>query len=78
MLSELDRLSDEEKTQPLEDFEKTVRAIRKRASHTPPAWIQEILRAQQPWGFVYYKTKEVEQRYGRRWSSLLDMVNNSP
>ncbi|EXA32183.1 hypothetical protein FOVG_16556 [Fusarium oxysporum f. sp. pisi HDV247] len=66
MLSELDRLSDEEKTQPLEDFEKTVRAIWKRASHTPPAWIQEILRAQQPWGFVYYKTKEVEQRYGPR------------
>ncbi|PNP53573.1 hypothetical protein FNYG_15750 [Fusarium nygamai] len=78
MLSELDRLSDEEKAQPLEDFRKMVRAIWKRASHTPPAWIQEILRAQQPWGFVYYKTKEVEHPYGRKWSSLLDMVNNTP
>ncbi|KAG5793614.1 hypothetical protein H9Q69_007349 [Fusarium xylarioides] len=66
MLLELDRLSDEEKAQPLKDFGKTVRAIWKRASHTSPAWIQEILRAQQPWGFVYYKTKEVEHPYGPR------------
>ncbi|KAF5591542.1 uncharacterized protein FSUBG_10468 [Fusarium subglutinans] len=65
MLSELDRLSDEEKAQPLEDFGKTVRAVWKRASHAPPAWIQAILRAQQPWGFVYYKAKEVKQPYDK-------------
>ncbi|KAF5556904.1 hypothetical protein FMEXI_957 [Fusarium mexicanum] len=63
MLSELDRLSDEEKTQPLDDFGKTVRAVWKRASHAPPAWIEEILREQQPWGFVYYKAKEVKRPY---------------
>ncbi|KLO78834.1 Uncharacterized protein LW93_4155 [Fusarium fujikuroi] len=78
MLPELDRLSDEEKAQPLEDFGETVRAIWKRAFHAPPAWIQEILRVQQPWGFVYYKTKEVEEPYDPRWDSLLDMVNHSP
>lgn len=78
VLSELDRLSDEEKAQPLEGFGETVRTIWKRASHAPPAWIQEILRAQQPWGFVYYKAKEVEEPYDRRWDSLLDMINNSP
>ncbi|KAG4261948.1 hypothetical protein FPRO03_11416 [Fusarium proliferatum] len=63
VLSELDRHSDEEKAQPLEDFGETVRAIWKRASHAPPAWIEEILRAQQPWGFVYYKAKEVKEPY---------------
>ncbi|KAF5711566.1 hypothetical protein FGLOB1_4925 [Fusarium globosum] len=78
MLSELDRLSNEEKAQRLEGFGKTVRAIWKRASHAPPAWIQEILRAQQPWGFVYYKAKEVKEAYDPRWDSLLDMVNKSP
>ncbi|KAF5542788.1 hypothetical protein FNAPI_9887 [Fusarium napiforme] len=76
MLSELDRLSDEEKAQPLENFEKTVRATWRQASHTPPAWIQDIFRVQQPWGFVYYKTKEVQ--HPCKWSSLLDMVNNTP
>ncbi|KAF5251045.1 hypothetical protein FANTH_3806 [Fusarium anthophilum] len=78
ILSEVDRLSDEEKAQPLEVFGKTVRAIWKRASHAPPAWIQAILRAQQPWGFVYYKAKEVKWPYDSRWSSLLDMVNHTP
>ncbi|KAF5586831.1 hypothetical protein FPANT_7124 [Fusarium pseudoanthophilum] len=78
MLSELDRLSDEKKAQPLEDFEKMVRSTWRRASHAPPVWIQELLRAQQLWGFVYYKTKEVENPDGRKWSSLLDMVNNTP
>ncbi|KAF5655258.1 hypothetical protein F25303_775 [Fusarium sp. NRRL 25303] len=57
VLSELDRLSDGEKAQPLEDFGET---------------------AQQPWGFVYYKAKEVEEPYDGRWDSLLDMVNHSP
>ncbi|CZR49112.1 uncharacterized protein FPRO_12549 [Fusarium proliferatum ET1] len=78
VLSELDRHSDEEKAQPLEDFGETVRAIWKRASHAPPAWIEEILRAQQPWGFVYYKAKEVKEPYDLRWDSLLDMVNKGP
>ncbi|SCV40085.1 uncharacterized protein FFB14_07387 [Fusarium fujikuroi] len=78
VLSELDRLSDEEKTQSLEDFGEMVRTIWKRASHVPPVWIQEILRAQQPWGFVYYKAKEVKEAYDPRWDSLLDMVNHSP
>ncbi|KAF5694862.1 hypothetical protein FDENT_991 [Fusarium denticulatum] len=75
---ELDQLSGKEKAQPHEDFGKKVRAIWKRASYTPPPKIQEILRAQQSWGFVYYEAKEVEHPYDRRWNSLLDIVNYTP
>lgn len=41
----------------------------RQVSPPPPQWIQTILENDQPWGFVIYKTAEVEKEYGHKWSS---------
>ncbi|KAH7142580.1 hypothetical protein B0J13DRAFT_526039 [Dactylonectria estremocensis] len=44
-----------------------IKAIWKQIYAPPPAWIQQIVDAQQPWGFVFYKSREVERKYGHAW-----------
>lgn len=50
------------------------KTIWKQVSPAPPAWIQQIVSAKQPWGFVFYKTSEVEQNYGYKWSKAWDTI----
>lgn len=39
----------------------------RQVSPPPPQWIQTILENDQRWGFVIYKTAEVEKEYGHKW-----------
>ncbi|KAM5345866.1 hypothetical protein ACJ41O_011727 [Fusarium nematophilum] len=41
----------------------------KQVSPAPPAWMQKILDAQQQWGFVYYLSREVDEKIVRNWKS---------
>ncbi|RKK74462.1 hypothetical protein BFJ71_g17269 [Fusarium oxysporum] len=76
MIPALERLSDEEFSQP--DFSDTLHEIWKQVSHPPPTWVQHILDAQQPWGFTYYKTREVEEKYGHTWGDTWIMIIDMP
>ena len=51
--------------------------IWKEVSPAPPAWIQKVLTAQEQWGFVYYLSREVDQKYGRNWKSTWCRINNT-
>lgn len=51
-------------------------AIWKQISPAPPAFVQQIAEAQLPWGFVYYKTRGVERKYGHKWSEVWDAIND--
>ncbi|RYO83982.1 hypothetical protein DL762_005884 [Monosporascus cannonballus] len=73
----LEGLSPEELAQmELQDGGAT-KAIWKQVSPAPPAWIQQIVDTQQPWGFVFYKTREVEQKYGHKWPETWDAIREN-
>ncbi|KAF5251044.1 hypothetical protein FANTH_3805 [Fusarium anthophilum] len=61
MIPVLEELSDEILSQSEYEFSDTLHEIWKQVSHPPPNWIQHIMDTRQPWGFTYYKTKEVEE-----------------
>ena len=46
-------------------------------SPPPPQWIRTIVNIQQPWGFVYYKTAEVQQEYGHKWEDTWEFVSEN-
>ncbi|KAM5350246.1 hypothetical protein ACJ41O_006751 [Fusarium nematophilum] len=77
MIPSLEQLSDEERAQESRKYSETLRTIWKRVSPTPPAWIQHILDAQEQWGFVYYRSREVERKYGHDWQSCLMRIMDS-
>ena len=52
-------------------------AIWKQISPAPPAFVQQIAEAQVPWGFVYYKTREAERKYGHKWSEVWNAINET-
>ncbi|TVY74191.1 hypothetical protein Focb16_v004561 [Fusarium oxysporum f. sp. cubense] len=56
-------------------YDKTLERIWKRVSPAPPAWIQKILEAQEQFGFVYYMSREVEQKHGYDWHSVWGSIN---
>ncbi|KAG8667727.1 hypothetical protein FPOAC2_12913 [Fusarium poae] len=56
-------------------YGKTLEQIWKWVSPAPPAWIQKILEAQEQFGFVYYRSREVEQMHGHDWRSAWDGIN---
>lgn len=60
-----------------DDNEDIQKRIWKQVSPAPPAWIQEILDAQEHWGFVYYLSREVDQKYGRNWRSIWNRIENT-
>jgi hypothetical protein len=57
--------------------EERLERIWKEVSPAPPAWIQKILTAQGQWGFVYYLSREVAQKYGHNWKSTWIRINNT-
>ncbi|RGP70247.1 hypothetical protein FSPOR_4147 [Fusarium sporotrichioides] len=56
-------------------YDKTLTRIWKRVSPAPPAWMQKVLEAQEQFGFIYYKSREVEQRHGSNWRSVWGGIN---
>ncbi|KAI1015326.1 hypothetical protein LB504_010930 [Fusarium proliferatum] len=78
MIAALGRLSDEELSHIEDSFSDTLHELWKQVSHPPPTWIQHILDAQQPWGFTYYKSKEVEEKYGHTWEDTWIMITDMP
>ncbi|PNP53565.1 hypothetical protein FNYG_15742 [Fusarium nygamai] len=78
MIPALEQLSDDELSQSEYDFSDTLHKIWKQVSHPPPNWVQHILDAQQPWGFTYYKTQEVEEMYGHTWKDTWIMIIDMP
>ncbi|KAH7305821.1 hypothetical protein B0I35DRAFT_483578 [Stachybotrys elegans] len=53
--------------------------IWKQVSPPSPPWIQHIADSQQPWGFVFYKSRLVQKRYGHRWDVVWDdIAQNQP
>ncbi|KAF7556573.1 hypothetical protein G7Z17_g1328 [Cylindrodendrum hubeiense] len=67
IIPHLERISAEKLMQMERDEGNAIEAIWKQISPPPPAWIQQIVDAQQPWGFVFYKSREVERKYGHVW-----------
>ncbi|RYP72426.1 hypothetical protein DL771_004221 [Monosporascus sp. 5C6A] len=63
----LERLSPEDLAQMELQGGGAINAIWKQVSPAPPAWIQQIVDAQQLWGFVFDKTRETKQKYGHKW-----------
>lgn len=58
-------------------YDEAMLKIWKQVSPAPPTWIQRIVDAQQPYGFVYYKSKEVEQRFGRKWEYVWERIGEA-
>ncbi|RSL89714.1 hypothetical protein CEP52_014829 [Fusarium oligoseptatum] len=77
MIPGLEQLSDEERGQEIWQYRETLRTIWKRVSHAPPAWIQHIIDVQEQWGFVYYRSREVNRKYGHDWASWWDRIMGS-
>ncbi|KAM0190084.1 hypothetical protein ACHAPA_011083 [Fusarium lateritium] len=46
-------------------------------SPTPPDWIQHILNTRQHWGFIYYLSREVSQKYGHNWKSTWNGIEHT-
>lgn len=74
IIPHLERLSPEELAQMERDQGGAIREIWKQIAPPPPAWIQQIVDAQQPWGFVFYKNRVAEQEMGHDWDDVWDEV----
>lgn len=77
MISGLEQLLGEERGQEIWQYKETLRTIWKRVSPAPPAWIQHILNAKEQWGFVYYRSGEVDRKYGHDWASWWGRIMDS-
>ncbi|KAF4495467.1 hypothetical protein FAGAP_8400 [Fusarium agapanthi] len=78
MIPAIEELSDEELSQSEYEFNGTLHEIWKQVTHPPPTWIQHILDTRQLWGLTYYKTKEVEEKYGNTWEDTWIMIIDMP
>ncbi|SPJ91982.1 uncharacterized protein FTOL_13636 [Fusarium torulosum] len=76
MLSGLEKLTDEERAQEGLAFRQTLIKIWKQESHPPPPWIQHIINARKQWGFVYYASREVNQKYGHHWETMWERIQD--
>ncbi|KAH7125049.1 hypothetical protein B0J13DRAFT_679929 [Dactylonectria estremocensis] len=74
IIPHLERLSPDELAQMERDQGGAIKAIWKQIAPPPPAWIQKIVNAQQPWGFVCYKNREVEREFGHDWDDVWDEI----
>ncbi|KAJ3466402.1 hypothetical protein MRS44_007060 [Fusarium solani] len=79
MIPAIERLSADELAQPApEDFDKeTLARTWRQVSPAPPAWMQKILDTQEQWGFVYYLSREVDEKYVRNWKSTWNRLMNT-
>ncbi|EEU39975.1 uncharacterized protein NECHADRAFT_79744 [Fusarium vanettenii 77-13-4] len=57
-------------------YDKIPERIWKQVSPAPPAWMQKILDTQEQWGFIYYLSREVDQKYVRNWKSTWNRLMN--
>ncbi|KAF5660661.1 hypothetical protein FHETE_8824 [Fusarium heterosporum] len=57
-------------------YKQALERVWKQVSPEPPVWVRHILHAQQQWGFVYYLSREADQRYGRNWQLTWDQIDN--
>jgi hypothetical protein len=76
VLSGLEKLSDEKRAQEGLAFRQTLINIWKQESHPPPACIQHIINARKQWGFIYYVSREVNQKYGHDWETKLERIKD--
>lgn len=53
---------------------KSLERVWSQVSPAPPAWIRNILETQQHWGFIYYLSREVDQKYGHNWKSTWNNI----
>jgi len=77
MLSGLETLSDAERAQQGPAFRQTLIKVWKQESHPPPSWIQNIIDVRKQWGFVYYMSTEVDQKYGYDWETIWERIQES-
>ncbi|WYZ41183.1 hypothetical protein EsH8_V_000078 [Colletotrichum jinshuiense] len=77
IIQQLEGASPEELAQMERDEGNAVKAMWKRVSHVPPAWVRRIAEAQQPWGFVFYRSREVERKYGAIWEEAWDAIQEN-
>ncbi|KAI8242537.1 hypothetical protein K4K55_010199 [Colletotrichum sp. SAR 10_96] len=77
IIQQLERISPEELAQMERDEDNAINAIWKRVSHPPPAWVRQIADAQQSWGFVFYRSREVERKYGHMWDEVWDAIQEN-
>jgi hypothetical protein len=57
--------------------EKSLERVWRQVSPSPPAWIRNILEIQQQWGFIYYLSREVDQKYGHNWKSTWNNIRST-
>lgn len=69
----LQNLSTEELARIEQDDDATKR-IWKQVSPSPPFWIQQIVGAMHPWGFVFYKTSDVERKHGHDLANYWETI----
>ncbi|KAH7115436.1 hypothetical protein B0J13DRAFT_600022 [Dactylonectria estremocensis] len=77
IIPHLERLSADELAQMEKDQGGAMKAIWKQVAPPPPAWIQQIVDAQQPWGFVFYKNRVAEQELGHDWEDVWSEIKHS-
>ncbi|KAJ4044798.1 hypothetical protein NW761_008285 [Fusarium oxysporum] len=77
MIPAMERLSEEEQAQPTHKYMETLQRIWKQVSPAPPPWIQKILDTRQQWGFIYYLSREANQKYGSDWESVWARIKDS-
>lgn len=70
IIPHLERLSPDELAQMERDQGGAIKEIWKQIAPPPPAWIQKIVDAQQPWGFVFYKNRVAEKEFGHDWEDV--------
>ncbi|KAF5265051.1 hypothetical protein FOXYS1_4151 [Fusarium oxysporum] len=58
-------------------YKKTLERLWKQVSPAPPAWIRHILETRREWGFVYYLSREVNQKHGSDWEPLWSRIQLS-
>ncbi|KAH7203399.1 hypothetical protein BKA60DRAFT_600477 [Fusarium oxysporum] len=58
-------------------YKKTLERLWKQVSPAPPAWIRHILETHREWGFVYYLSREVNQKHGSDWEPLWSRIQLS-
>ncbi|RSL49922.1 hypothetical protein CEP51_015419 [Fusarium floridanum] len=79
MIPAMERPSADELAQPApEDFHmETLARTWRQVSPAPPPWMQKILDTQEQWGFVYYLSREVDEKYVRNWKSTWNRLMNT-
>lgn len=51
-------------------------AVWRTLSHSPPSWVAEILDRELAWGYVFYKTTQVDERVGDDWDEAQERLED--